>query len=131
MSRRVFPHGRGAVPDEVIRAAYRALANKYHPDRNGGDPNAELRLKRLNAAFQVLGDPAKRKQYDELTQSPQGSDDGPPEPTKEPPRWKVPEERASREPPHEPARVSSDDKPRSILRTILRVGGRHLVRDRP
>jgi molecular chaperone DnaJ len=39
------------APEEVVRAAYRALAAKYHPDRNPGDGDAELRLKRLNAAF--------------------------------------------------------------------------------
>lgn len=53
------------APEEVIRAAYRALAGKYHPDRNTGDSDAESKLKRLNAAFQVLGDPAKRKEYDD------------------------------------------------------------------
>jgi curved DNA-binding protein CbpA len=63
------------APDEVIRAAYRALATKYHPDRNPGDRGAELQLKRLNAAFQVLGEPEKRKHYDELTQSPEARDE--------------------------------------------------------
>jgi curved DNA-binding protein CbpA len=65
------------APEEVIRAAYRALAAKYHPDRNPEDSDAELKLKRLNAAFQVLGDPAKRKQYDELARSPEGRDEYP------------------------------------------------------
>ena len=55
------------APDEVIRAAYKALAAKYHPDQNLTDSNANLKLKRLNAAFRVLGDSSKRKQYDELT----------------------------------------------------------------
>jgi hypothetical protein len=59
------------APDEVIKAAYRALAAKYHPDRNPGDRDAELKLKRLNAAIAVLGDPEKRRQYDELTQGPE------------------------------------------------------------
>jgi curved DNA-binding protein CbpA len=58
------------APDEVIRAAYRALVVKYHPDRNPGDSNAELRLKRVNAAFRVLGDPKTRKLYDDLTRGP-------------------------------------------------------------
>jgi hypothetical protein len=87
------------APEEVIRAAYRALAAKYHPDRNADDKGAELQLKRLNAAFAILGNPEKRKQYDELTRSPEGDD----EPSKqsaprEPARWKVPEERTTREP---------------------------------
>jgi len=63
------------APEEVIRAAYRALAAKYHPDRNSGDPGAELKLKRLNAAFQVLGDPGRRKQYDELARRPDARDE--------------------------------------------------------
>jgi ribosomal protein L40E len=61
------------APDEVIRAAYRALVAKYHPDRNPADKGAELQLKRLNAAFAVLGASEKRRQYDELTRSPDDS----------------------------------------------------------
>jgi LysM repeat protein len=53
--------------DLDIRAAFRALATKHHPDRQPGDPQAVLRFKRVNAAFQVLSDEAKRRQYDELT----------------------------------------------------------------
>jgi len=65
------------APEEVIRAAYRALAAKYHPDRNPADPDAELNLKRLNAAFQVLGDPSNRKRYDEVTRRPEARDEHP------------------------------------------------------
>jgi curved DNA-binding protein CbpA len=45
---------------EVIRAAYRILARKYHPD-HGGDPR---RMMALNDAWDVLGDPARRAAYD-------------------------------------------------------------------
>ena len=48
-----------AEPD-VIRAAYRILARKYHPD-HGGDPR---RMIALNDAWDVLGDPARRAAYD-------------------------------------------------------------------
>lgn len=48
-----------AEPD-VIRAAYRALAHKYHPD-NGGD---QTRMAALTATWQVLGDPRRRASYD-------------------------------------------------------------------
>jgi curved DNA-binding protein CbpA len=67
------------APDEVIRAAYRVLAAKHHPDRNPGDREAELKLKRLNAAFAVLGDQEKRELYDELTRGAEASDPPPEE----------------------------------------------------
>jgi ferredoxin len=47
-----------------IRAAYRLLAKKYHPDRNNSD-FAEDMIKKLNAAFEVLTNREKRRQYDE------------------------------------------------------------------
>ena len=49
--------------DAVIRAAYRALMRIYHPDTNQ-DPEAQLRVREITAAFAVLGDPAKRAAYD-------------------------------------------------------------------
>src|SRR3954447_13132370 len=50
--------------DEEIKKAYRKLARKYHPDTNPGDKQAEERFKEISAAYDVLGDPDKRKQYD-------------------------------------------------------------------
>jgi curved DNA-binding protein len=47
-----------------IRAAFRKLAAKYHPDRNKGDEQAEERFKELNEAYTVLNDQEKRKVYD-------------------------------------------------------------------
>ena len=58
------------APDVVVQAAHRARAAKYHPDQNPGDPEAELRGARVNAAGAVLCNKAKRRQYDELTWSP-------------------------------------------------------------
>ena len=49
-----------------IKAAYRKLARKHHPDVNQGDKGAEGRFKEINEAYEVLGDPGKRKKYDEL-----------------------------------------------------------------
>lgn len=51
---------------EEIKEAYKRLAKKYHPDRNPGDKSAEEKFKEINEAYQVLGDPEKRKQYDRM-----------------------------------------------------------------
>ncbi|HHE41562.1 MAG TPA: molecular chaperone DnaJ, partial [Dehalococcoidia bacterium] len=47
-----------------IKRAYRALAMRYHPDRNNGDPEASKRMKEINEAYAVLCDPQKRRVYD-------------------------------------------------------------------
>ena len=57
--------GSGASQDE-IKKAYRKLAKKYHPDANASDPKAAERFKEISEANNVLGDVAKRKQYDEM-----------------------------------------------------------------
>ncbi len=50
---------------EQIKKAYRTLAMQYHPDRNPGKEQwANEKFKEINEAFSVLGDPAKRQQYD-------------------------------------------------------------------
>ena len=54
-----------ATPAE-IKKAYRALANKYHPDKAKGDKAAEEKFKEINEANEVLSDPVKRKKYDQF-----------------------------------------------------------------
>ena len=50
--------------DDDVKKAYRKLARQYHPDRNPGDKQAEAKFKEIQAAYDVLGDKAKRTQYD-------------------------------------------------------------------
>src|SRR5260221_1755412 len=52
--------------EKEIKQAFRKMARKHHPDVNPGDKSAEGRFKEINEAYEVLGDPAKRKKYDEL-----------------------------------------------------------------
>src|SRR5205807_224703 len=49
-----------------IKKAFRKLAREYHPDVAKNKKQAEEKFKELNEAYEVLGDPAKRKKYDEL-----------------------------------------------------------------
>jgi curved DNA-binding protein len=55
-----------ASTEKEIKQAYRKLARKHHPDVNPGDNAAEAKFKEINEAYEVLGDPEKRKKYDEL-----------------------------------------------------------------
>jgi len=53
------------APQEVIRAAYKALSQKYHPDKNPGDEKAARIMAILNSAYETLSDPQRRKEHDE------------------------------------------------------------------
>jgi curved DNA-binding protein CbpA len=55
---------RRARPDSV-RAAYRRLAQRYHPDKMPGNAQAEVLMAELNEAYAVLSDPQQRARYDE------------------------------------------------------------------
>jgi DnaJ-class molecular chaperone len=55
------PRGASAA---AIKSAYRKLAKKHHPDANKNDPKSAARFSELNAAHEILGDEAKRKQFD-------------------------------------------------------------------
>ncbi|MFC1480386.1 DnaJ domain-containing protein [Candidatus Omnitrophota bacterium] len=52
--------------DGAIKKAYRKLALKYHPDKNPGDKKAEEDFKKISEAYYALGDPKRRKEYDNL-----------------------------------------------------------------
>jgi molecular chaperone DnaJ len=54
---------RTASPEE-IKKAHRKLVRQYHPDRNPDDPKAEERFKEVQQAYDLVGDPEKRKTYD-------------------------------------------------------------------
>jgi len=54
------------APDSVIRAAYKALCQKYHPDKyQGSKEEGERILKIVRASYQVLSDPGKRARHDD------------------------------------------------------------------
>jgi molecular chaperone DnaJ len=55
-----------SASQDEIKKAYRKLAKKYHPDANASDAKAGERFKEISEANNVLSDPAKRKQYDEM-----------------------------------------------------------------
>jgi len=54
--------------EKDITRAYRKLAKQYHPDANPGNAAAEERFKEVSSAYDVLGDTAKRKEYDDVRQ---------------------------------------------------------------
>ena len=53
------------APTEVIRASFKVLAQKYHPDKNSS-PDAERVMKIINRAWEVLSDPSRRREHDEF-----------------------------------------------------------------
>jgi len=57
-----------SASEKDITRAYRKLAKQHHPDANPGNREAEEKFKSVAAAYDVLGDAAKRKEYDEVRQ---------------------------------------------------------------
>ena len=61
--------------DEAIKKAYRKLVFQHHPDRNPDSTQAEAKIRDLNAAYEVVGDPEKRRTYDRLNWGDEGARD--------------------------------------------------------
>src|SRR3954462_5879001 len=57
---------KSSASQDEIKKAYRKRAKKNHPDANANDPKAAERFKEISEANNVLSDPQKRKQYDEM-----------------------------------------------------------------
>jgi molecular chaperone DnaJ len=53
--------------DDAIKKAYRKLVFQHHPDRNPDSAQAEVKIREINEAYEVVGDPEKRRSYDRLT----------------------------------------------------------------
>ena len=52
--------------DEAIKKAYRKLVFEHHPDRNPDSKAAEAKIREINAAYEIIGDPESRRSYDRL-----------------------------------------------------------------
>lgn len=53
------------IPQKDVRAAYKKRAKQFHPDLHPNDPKAKAKFQALNEAYDVIGDPEKRKKYDQ------------------------------------------------------------------
>lgn len=102
------------APQEVIRASYKALSQKYHPDKNPGDEKSARIMAVVNTAYNVLSDPTRRKEHDEWIASEEwevewlessSSKDGQPGQRKNPDSWDT-------QPPPKPRRARLTRDPR-------------------
>ncbi len=66
--------------DQEIKKAYRKLAFQYHPDRNPSNKEAEAKIREINAAYEVIGDPESRKTFERLRFGAYEAKEVPPDP---------------------------------------------------
>ncbi len=94
------------APDFVIRAAYKTLSQKYHPDKNPGDERATRVMAIINQSYEVLADSARRKEHDEWIRAQEllqaadalnraRSEAAQPKTPPFPPQWQQPEQTAA------------------------------------
>jgi curved DNA-binding protein CbpA len=72
------------APPEVIRAAYRTLSQKFHPDRNPGNAEAARIMAIINTSYEVLSDPNKRQEHDLWVAQQERPSAQPPKPNSQP-----------------------------------------------
>ncbi len=89
--------------EAAIRAAYRKLAKRYHPDLNPGKADAAERFKQINAANDILSDPEKRARFDRGEIDAQGNE------TPRQPSWRDFAEAAGRQKYHAQGNIDPDD----------------------
>jgi molecular chaperone DnaJ len=65
------------VEEAELKSAYRKLVKQYHPDANPDNAEAEIKIKEINEAYEVLSDPQKRAAFDRPGSTATGSDSGP------------------------------------------------------
>lgn len=116
---------------EVIEAAYRRLARKYHPDTNPA-PDANAKMQAINWAYEILSNPLKRRDYDRTSAASQQSSSPPGRPytSAAPPRPSPPKQPPPSKPSSPPSSQASTappptDNERSFLqrhRTAIAIG---------
>ena len=121
---------RGA-PQEVIRAAYKALSQKYHPDKNPGEDKAARIMAIINSAYNTLSDPLRRREHDEWIAAEEWEiawlestrlEDGRPIADKHAPMWEDPHVEAPAAPPT-PYRILRDVRWWAAMALCLTMGG--------
>lgn len=83
------------APDVVIRAAYKSLSQRLHPDKHPGDPRATRAMAIVNRSYEILSDPQKRREHDVwIAREEAKFKSGQPSAAPIPPQWQAPPEPA-------------------------------------